>query len=114
MRSRGKNIMSAAALLAVCIIPAAGAKGPETYGIANASFPEPKVMAAGQPTGEQVQLLAEDGYKTILDWRTPAEPRGFDEGEPAHLNGLAYVTVPVSPTPLDRAPIDRLLAAIKK
>ena len=106
--------MSAAALLAVCIIPAAGAKGPETYGIANASFPEPKVMTAGQPTGEQVQLLAEDGYKTILDLRTAAEPRGFDEVEAAHLNGLAYVNVPVSLTALDQATIDRFLAAMTK
>jgi uncharacterized protein (TIGR01244 family) len=114
MRPRWKNVLTATTLLAVCILVAAQAKGPETYGILNASFPEPGVLAAGQPTGEQVQLLAEDGYKTILDLRTPEEPRGFDEVEAARQNGLAYLNVPVNPTALDQATIDRFLAAMKK
>jgi uncharacterized protein (TIGR01244 family) len=114
MRSRWKIVLTAALLLAVCTLVAAQAKGPETYGIPAAAFPEPGVMTAGQPTGEQVQLLAEDGYKTILDLRTPAEPRGFDEVEAARQNGLAYVNVPVNPTNLDQATIDRFLAAMKK
>ena len=41
--------------------------------------PLPGVMAAGQPTGEQIQLLAEEGYRTVIDLRPAAEPRGFDE-----------------------------------
>jgi uncharacterized protein (TIGR01244 family) len=114
MRSRWKIVLTAAVLLTVCILVAAQAKGPETYGISAATFPEPGVMTAGQPTGEQVQLLAEDGYKTILDLRTPAEPRGFDEVEAARQNGLAYVNVPVNPATLDQATIDRFLAAMKK
>ena len=114
MRSRWKNVLTAATVPAVCILVAAQAKGTETYGISNAAFPEPGVMTAGQPTGEQVQLAAEDGYKTILDLRTPAEPRGFDEAEAARQNGLAYVNVPVSPTTLDQATIDRFIAALKK
>ncbi|MEA2601017.1 MAG: hypothetical protein QOF89_2009 [Acidobacteriota bacterium] len=113
MRSSWKTILTAACL-AAALASAGRAKGPETYGIANASFPEPGVMAAGQPTGEQVQLAAEDGYKTILDLRTSQEPRGFDEPEAARQNGLAYVNVPVSPAALDQATIDRFLAAMKK
>jgi len=113
MRSRWKIVLTAA-LLAVCILVAAQAKGAETYGIAAATFPEPGVMAAGQPTGEQVQLAAEDGYKTILDLRTPDEPRGFDEVEAARLNGLAYVNIPVNPATLNQATIDRFLAAMRK
>ena len=114
MRSRWRNALAAAAPLAVLFISAAQAKGPETYGIAAATFPEPGVMTAGQPTGEQVQLAAEDGYKTILDLRTPAEPRGFDETEAGRLNGLVYVNIPVSLATLDQATIDRFLAAMKK
>jgi uncharacterized protein (TIGR01244 family) len=102
------------ALVAVFLCAAAGAKGPDTYGIPNAAFPEPGVMTAGQPTGEQVQLAAEDGYKTIIDLRTPAEPRGFDEVEAARLNGLVYVNLPVNPATLNQATIDRFLAAMKK
>jgi protein tyrosine phosphatase (PTP) superfamily phosphohydrolase (DUF442 family) len=114
MRSRWKNVLTAATVSAVCILVAAQAKGPETYGISGASFPEPGVLAAGQPTGEQVQLLAEDGYKTILDLRTPAELRGFDEIEAARQNGLVYVNVPVNPATLDQTTLDRFLAAMRK
>jgi uncharacterized protein (TIGR01244 family) len=113
MQSPWKNVLTAACI-AAALASAAWAKGPETYGIANASFPEPGVLLSGQPTGEQVQLAAEDGYKTILDLRTPQEPRGFDEPEAARLNGLVYVNVPVSPTALDQATIDRFLAAMNK
>jgi uncharacterized protein (TIGR01244 family) len=87
--------------------------GGETFHIPNASFPEPGVMAAGQPTGEQVQLLAEEGYKTVLDLRAPEEPRGYDEPEAARQNGLAYVNVPVTPA-IDQATLDRFLGAMKK
>ncbi|HEX4960688.1 MAG TPA: sulfur transferase domain-containing protein [Thermoanaerobaculia bacterium] len=117
MRSRWKNPLTVAILVILAAIFAltAGAKGPpETFGIANATSPEPGVLLAGQPTGEQVQLLAEDGYKTILDLRLPDEPRGFDEVEAARQNGLAYVSLPVDPAKLDQATIDRFLAAMKK
>ncbi|HEX3551961.1 MAG TPA: sulfur transferase domain-containing protein [Thermoanaerobaculia bacterium] len=114
MRSRCRNALIAAFLLAICVFTTARARGPETYGIVNATVPEPGVLLAGQPTGEQVQLLAEDGYKTILDLRMPEEPRGFDEVEAARQNGLAYVNVPVSPATLDQATLDRFLAAMKK
>lgn len=102
-----------AAAVAVFLCAAAGAKGPDIYG-PNATSPEPGVLLAGQPTGEQVQLAAEDGYKTLIDLRTPAEPRGFDEVEAARLTGLAYVNLPVSPATLDQATIDRFLAAMKQ
>src|SRR4051794_15986404 len=113
MRSLWKKALTAACL-AAALASAVHAKGPETYGIANASFPEPGVMTAGQPTGEQVQLAAEDGYKTILDLRTSQEPRGFDEPEAARQNGLAYVNVPVSPAAMDQTTIDHFLAAMKQ
>jgi uncharacterized protein (TIGR01244 family) len=113
MRSPWKNLFTAACI-AASLASSAMAKDPDTYGIANASFPEPGVMAAGQPTGEQVQLAAEDGYKTILDLRTPQEPRGFDEPEAARQNGLVYVNVPVSPTAPDQTAIDHFLSAMKK
>jgi protein tyrosine phosphatase (PTP) superfamily phosphohydrolase (DUF442 family) len=84
-----------------------------TYGIANASFPAPGVMAAGQPTGEQLQLLAEDSYHTVIDLRPPEEPHGFDEPAAAKENGLAYVNIPVTPATLDQVTIDRFLDAMR-
>src|SRR5262245_65452923 len=104
----------AAACIAV-LAPAlclAAAK-PDTYGIANATFPEPGVMAAGQPTGEQIQLAAEDGYRTLFDLRTAEEPREFDEVLAARQNGLAYVNIPVTLATLGQATIDRFLEAME-
>lgn len=90
----------------------AEASGQETFGIPNATFPEPRLMAAGQPTGEQLQLLAEEGYKTVIDLRTSEEPRGFDEAEAVRQNGMAYVNLPVPA--LDQATVDRFLEAMRK
>lgn len=109
------NSMTLAASVALlAFAPLAGASGQETFGIPNATFPEPRVMAAGQPTGEQLQLLAEEGYKTIIDLRAPEEPRGVDEPEAARLNGMAYVNIPVTLQTLDQATVDRFLEAMRK
>jgi uncharacterized protein (TIGR01244 family) len=106
-------LLIAAPVAALLWAPAAGAQGSDIYG-PNATSPEPGVLLAGQPTGEQVQLAAEDGYKTLIDLRAPAEPRGFDEVEAARLTGLVYVNLPVNPATLDQATVDRFLAAMKK
>lgn len=113
MRSRWKNVLTAAVLLALCILVGANTERPDIYG-PNATSPEPGILLAGQPTGEQIQLAAEDGYKTLIDLRMPEELRGFDEVEAARLTGLVYVNLPVSHATLDQATIDRFLTAMKK
>ncbi len=101
--------------LALVLAPCLGlAAGPETFGIPNASLPEPGILAAGQPTGEQIQLAAEDGYKTVIDLRTAEEERGYDEPGAAKENGLAYVNIPVTPASLDQATIDKFLETMRK
>ena len=109
------NWMTLAASVALFAFASlAGAAGQETFGIPNATFPEPGVMAAGQPTGEQLQLLAEEGYKTVIDLRPAGEPHGFDEPEAARQNGLAYVNIPVDLQTLDQAAIDKFLETMRK
>lgn len=103
-----------AALLSSILTPAGFAAGKETFKIMNATFPEPGVMAAGQPTGEQIQLLAEEGYKMVVDLRMPGEPRGFPEAEAVRENGMTYVNVPVNPEALDPASLDQFFEAMKK
>jgi uncharacterized protein (TIGR01244 family) len=106
--------LALAAVLALILTPAGFATEQETFKIMNATFPEPGMMAAGQPTGEQIQLLAEEGYKTVIDLRLPDEPRGFPEVEAVRENGMAYVNVPVSSDSLDPAGLDRFFAVMKK
>jgi uncharacterized protein (TIGR01244 family) len=113
MRNPWKKF-SIAAFLITALATAAVAAATDTYGIPNASFPEPGVMAAGQPTGEQIQLAAEDGYRTILDLRAPSEAREFDEALAARQNGLAYVNIPVTLDTLGHATIDRFLEAMER
>jgi uncharacterized protein (TIGR01244 family) len=69
---------------------------------------------AGQPDGEQLQLLAEEGYKTVIDLRLPEEPHGYDEVEAAKQNGLVYVNIPVTLATLGQATIDRFLEALAR
>ena len=100
----------ALAALALLAAPAAA----ETHGLAQASEPEKGVLAAGQPSGEQLQVLAEEGYRSVIDLRPAEEPHGFDEAEAARENGLAYVNIPVTLAGLDQTTIDRFLAAFKE
>jgi uncharacterized protein (TIGR01244 family) len=108
-----KKVPGLAAGLIVAALAAPAAAG-ETHGVANATFPEKGVMAAGQPTGEQLQVLAEEGYKTVIDLRPPEEPRGYAEVEAAKANGLTYVNIPVTLQNLDQTTIDRFVAAMDK
>lgn len=109
-------LLTAALLLSAAFAVAATARAGEqdTFGVANASVPEPGILAAGQPDGTQLQLLAEEGYRTVIDLRAPEEPRGYDEADAARQNGLQYVNVPVNMAGLDQGTIDRFLAAMSK
>ena len=102
------------ALVLAALALLAGPAAAETYGLANSSVPEEGVLAAGQPTGEQLQVLAEEGFRTVIDLRPAEEPHGFDEVEAARENGLAYVNLPVTLAGLDQATLDRFFAAFKQ
>ena len=116
MRSRGWRSCAGVLVLAILLAaPGLAATENSTWGIPNASFPLPGVMAAGQPTGTQIQLMVEEGgYRTVIDLRPLEEARGFDERETATQIGLTYINIPVTPATLDQATIDRFLNALRK
>jgi uncharacterized protein (TIGR01244 family) len=120
MRNRTLQICACAAALALPAAllgqaaPQAPAAVPSSFGIPSSSFPEPGVLAAGQPTAEQLRQAATAGYKTVLDLRPPGEDRGFDEPAAVQGLGLAYVNVPVTLETLDAATVDRFRAALAK
>ncbi len=76
-------------------------------GMANAGQPLEGVATAGQPDREQLERLAEAGYKTVIDLRTPGEPRGFDEPEIVGRAGMEYVSIPVGHEDIDDGAFDR-------
>ncbi|MBA3492370.1 MAG: protein tyrosine phosphatase family protein [Rubrobacteraceae bacterium] len=76
-------------------------------GMANAGQPLEDVATAGQPDPEHFERLAEAGYKTAVDLRTPGEPRGFDEPEVVRRTGMEYANIPVGPEEVEEDALDR-------
>lgn len=68
-------------------------------GIMNASSPLEGVATAGQPTEAELKELAEAGYKTVVDLRTPQEDRGFAEPEVVRGAGMEYLNIPLEANP---------------
>jgi uncharacterized protein (TIGR01244 family) len=57
-----------------------------------------ELTVAGQVTSEQLQQAVNEGYKSVLNLRSPSE-EGFisDERQQAEALGLHYVNIPVKP-----------------
>jgi uncharacterized protein (TIGR01244 family) len=64
--------------------------------IPNAACPLPGLATAGQPQEDVWPLLANAGYRTVVDLRAANEPRGHDEPTAVRAAGLDYVDIPVS------------------
>jgi protein tyrosine phosphatase (PTP) superfamily phosphohydrolase (DUF442 family) len=59
--------------------------------------PLPGVITGGQPDAAQLAALAEAGYRTVVDLRSPGEPYSREDEETALESlGLAYVSIPVA------------------
>lgn len=54
------------------------------------------VHAAGQPSPDELAMLARDGVRTVINLRAPSEESGFDEQAVAEDLGLRYVSIPVA------------------
>lgn len=85
-----------------------------TATIANASWPLPTVMTAGQPTERQVQQLAAAGVRTIIDIRPNFEPRGFDEPRAVAAAGMRYEHLPVTGESMNDATFDAFRALMRE
>lgn len=61
-----------------------------------------QLTVAGQVTPEQLQQAAEEGYKSVLNLRSPDE-EGFlsDEQQLAVALGFHYVNIPVKPSEIN-------------
>jgi protein tyrosine phosphatase (PTP) superfamily phosphohydrolase (DUF442 family) len=58
--------------------------------------PIPGVATAGQPDAGAWSVLARAGFKSVIDLREAAEPRGHDEVGEIASAGLRYFHLPVS------------------
>ncbi|MBE8990920.1 beta-lactamase hydrolase domain-containing protein [Nostoc sp. LEGE 12450] len=57
------------------------------------------LSAAGQPTPEELKQAAQEGFKSVLNLRSPDES-GFlsDEQQQAQAAGLQYANIPLKPS----------------
>ncbi|GAB2499496.1 sulfur transferase domain-containing protein [Pseudoxanthomonas sangjuensis] len=77
--------------------------------------PRPGLHTGGQPSLEQIDALAAQGVRTVIDLRTDDEDRGYDEAAELESRGLAYHRLPIAGaqdlTPANAAALKRLLDA---
>lgn len=71
---------------------------PAVDALPNGMMPLDGVITAGQPTRAQLEELARQGVRTVVDLRAPGEPRGFEEPASARAAQLEYHNVPVGPS----------------
>jgi len=83
--------------------------------IANLSIPEDKVVASGQPTQEQLPLLAQAGIKHVISLRTEGEI-DWDESAVVTAAGMEFHSLPISGrdgvTPANAQTLEQLLASL--
>jgi len=79
----------------------------------NGASPIPGVLTAGQPSAAQLSQLAQSGVKTVIDLRSPDEPRGFDEPATARAAGLKYRNIPVTPATLGDQEFDEVRTLLR-
>lgn len=70
--------------------------------------------AGGQPNAAEIQQLAEQGFKSIVNLRSPDEAGVLnDEQQQAEAAGLEYVNVPLSPAQSDDELAAKVLTAVQ-
>lgn len=70
--------------------------------VAHGTTPIEGVIAAGQPTPDQLRRLARAGVRTVIDLRLQHEARGFAEPETVEQCGMEYINLPVPLDGVDR------------
>lgn len=72
-------------------------------------------VATNQVTSAQLQQAAKEGFKSVLNLRSPRE-EGFvsDEQQQAEAAGLQYVNLPLKPDGMSNAVADQILQQIDR
>jgi len=61
----------------------------------NLNVPESSALASGQPTQEQIKVLADAGVKHVISLRSPEEI-DWDERAVVEANGMQFHSIPVA------------------
>lgn len=83
-------------------------------GVVNACQPLPTLLTGGQPDLHHLRALKGAGTALVLDIRAGSEARPFNEPQTIADLGMAYVNIPVGPTPLNDALMEAILAVLRE
>ena len=103
------------ASLAVLSAVAAWAQVPETVDPAlmpNYTVVKPGLAAAGRPSDEGFRQLKAQGFRTVIDLRTPSEEGQPEEKAIVEAQGLKYVHVPLMPNTFSPADVAAVKAVL--
>lgn len=64
--------------------------------ITNFRAPESNILSSGQPTEEQLAVMAAAGVRHVVNLRTEGEQVDFDEQQAVEALGMTYYSLPVS------------------
>lgn len=64
-------------------------------GLKNLKQPRPFILVSGQPTQEQLDTLASEGVKHVVNLR-PASEQSWSEQKKVQSLGMKYISIPVS------------------
>ena len=68
---------------------------PEGYNMWNTANPTPNLTTGGQPSKSDLEKMAKNGIKVIVNLRTKGEFRKFDEKKVVESLGMKYVSIPI-------------------
>lgn len=66
-----------------------------TEAIPNARQVDDGILSGGQPSAEQLEQLAADGYRTVISLRTDGEAGSEGEQQQVEALGMGFVSIPV-------------------
>lgn len=107
-------LMAAVSGLFLC--PPAGVAGEESvFGkeLPNAVTFEEGLVGGGTPTEKALRIASQNGYKTVIDVRTPAEGTAAEKAL-AKKYGLRYVNIPTTADNLSQSQADQLYSVLDK
>ncbi|BDS07995.1 hypothetical protein NT6N_30350 [Oceaniferula spumae] len=93
-------LISAAAIAAIAFLASCSSHdhaSPKVakLGVTNLTQPQPFIYSSGQPTKSQLDTLAKQGVKHVVNLR-PANEIDWDEEKHVRSLGMSYISIPVS------------------
>lgn len=85
-----------AVLLAACASNSVDMAALENAQILNFRAPEANILSSGQPTEEQLAVMAAAGVRHVINLRTAGEEVDFNEQQAVEALGMTYHSVPVA------------------